>query len=57
MEKRRCGVAGDLTHIFSKSTISLNESEKEDNSECIFFESVKVAPLGRFFLIFNNLER
>lgn len=46
--------AVNLTRIFSESRIIFNESEKEDNSECVFFESVKVAPLGRFFLLFNN---
>jgi hypothetical protein len=35
--------------------MNVNESEKEDNSLGYFFESVKIAPLGRFFLYLNKL--
>ena len=41
--------------LFFERTIGVNESEKEDNLGGNLFESVKVAPLGRFFLYLNNL--
>ncbi len=40
--------------IFRESTITSDESETK-NLRRSFFESVKIAPLGRFFLYLNSL--